>query len=87
MEEGNSLAGDKVKETTIVVRDNTFRFPQLAEDATSKDLQARRDENAEVDGHSLHRERGYARHLRTGKRQLQGLLRAGRQATPKRIHL
>ena len=32
----NSLAGDKVKETTIVIRDNTFRFPQLAEDATSK---------------------------------------------------
>ena len=36
MEDGNSLAGDKVKETTIVIRDNTFRFPQLAEDATSK---------------------------------------------------
>ena len=36
MEDGNSLAADKVKETTIVIRDNTFRFPQLAEDATSK---------------------------------------------------
>ena len=36
MEEGNSLAGDKVKETTIVIRDNTFRFPQLPENATSK---------------------------------------------------
>ena len=36
MEEGNFLAGDKVKETTIVIRDNTFRFPQLVEDATSK---------------------------------------------------
>ena len=36
MEDDNSLAGDKVKETTIVIRDNTFRFPQLAEDATSK---------------------------------------------------
>ena len=36
MDDGNSLAGGKVKETTIVIRDNTFRFPQLAEDATSK---------------------------------------------------
>jgi len=36
MEDGNSLAGDKVKETTIVIRDDTFRSPQLAEDATSK---------------------------------------------------
>ena len=36
MEDGNSLAGDKVKETTIVIKDDTFRFPQLAEDATSK---------------------------------------------------
>jgi uncharacterized protein (TIGR03067 family) len=35
MEDGNSLAGDKVKETTIVIKDNTFRFPLLAEDATS----------------------------------------------------
>ena len=51
------------------------------------DLQARRDENAEADGHNLHRERGHARHLRTGRRQLQGLLRAGRQATPQRIRL
>ena len=36
MEDGNSLAADKVKETTIIIRDDTFRFPQLAEDATSK---------------------------------------------------
>ncbi len=36
MEDGNSLAGDKVKETTIIIKDDTFRFPQLAEDATSK---------------------------------------------------
>ena len=36
MEDGKSLAEDKVKQTTIVIKDDTFRFPQLAEDATSK---------------------------------------------------
>ena len=36
MEDGKSLAEDKVKQTTIVSKDDTFRFPQLAEDATSK---------------------------------------------------
>ena len=36
IEDGNSLAEDKAKETTIVIKDDTFRFPQLAEDATSK---------------------------------------------------
>ncbi|PYK16088.1 MAG: hypothetical protein DME55_12750 [Verrucomicrobia bacterium] len=36
MEDGKSLAEDKVKQTTIVIKDDTFRFPQLAEDATSE---------------------------------------------------
>ena len=36
MEDGESLAEDKVKQTTIVIKDDTFRFPHLAEDATSK---------------------------------------------------
>jgi uncharacterized protein (TIGR03067 family) len=36
IEDGNSLAEDKVKQTTIVIEDDTFRFPHLAEDATSK---------------------------------------------------
>jgi uncharacterized protein (TIGR03067 family) len=36
MEDGKSLAEDKVKQTTIVIKDDTFSFPQLAEDATSK---------------------------------------------------
>src|SRR5438552_3512205 len=36
MEDGKSLAEDKVKQTTIVIKDDTFRFPHLAEDATSK---------------------------------------------------
>ena len=35
-EDGKSLAEDKVNQTTIVIKDDTFRFPQLAEDATSK---------------------------------------------------
>ena len=36
MEDGKALPEDHVKQTTIVIRDNTFRFPGLAEDATSK---------------------------------------------------
>ena len=36
MEDGKSLAEDKVKQTTVVIKDHTFRFPHLAEDATSK---------------------------------------------------
>ena len=37
MEDGKSLPEDHVKQTTILVEGNTFRFPGLAEDATSKD--------------------------------------------------
>jgi uncharacterized protein (TIGR03067 family) len=36
MEDGTPLSEDKVKQTTIVVKDDTFRFPALADDATSK---------------------------------------------------
>lgn len=36
MEDGTPLSEDKVKQTTIVVKDNTFSFPGLAEDVTSK---------------------------------------------------
>ena len=36
MEDGKALPEDHVKQTTIVVKGNTFRFPGLAEDATSK---------------------------------------------------
>jgi uncharacterized protein (TIGR03067 family) len=36
MEDGNVLPQDKVKETTIVVKGDTFRFHGSAEDATSK---------------------------------------------------
>ena len=35
MEDGERLPEDKVKQTSIVVEGNTFRFPGLAEDATS----------------------------------------------------
>jgi uncharacterized protein (TIGR03067 family) len=36
MEDGKSLAEDKVKQTTIVIKDDTFHFPHLAKDATRK---------------------------------------------------
>jgi uncharacterized protein (TIGR03067 family) len=35
MEDGKPLPHDKVKETSIVVEGDTFRFPRLAEDGTS----------------------------------------------------
>ena len=35
MEDGNGLPEDEVKQTTIVIQGNAFRFPGLAEDATS----------------------------------------------------
>ena len=36
MEDGKALAQDKVKKTTIVFKDDTFRFPGSAEYATSR---------------------------------------------------
>ena len=36
MQDGKALAEDKVKNTTIVFKDDTFRFPELAEYATSR---------------------------------------------------
>ena len=36
LEGGKTLPEDKVKQTTIVVEGNTFRFPGLAEDATAR---------------------------------------------------
>ena len=36
MEDGTALPQDKVKETTMVVKGDTFRFPGSSEDATSK---------------------------------------------------
>ena len=47
--------------------------------------QAGRYEDAEADGRHLDRRRSYARHLRLGRKPLQGLLRPGRQATPQRV--
>src|SRR3954471_19790352 len=37
MKDGEALPVGKVKKTTIVIKDDTFRFPELAEDATSKE--------------------------------------------------
>ena len=36
-EDGKALPEDHVKQTTIVVKGNTFRFPGLAEDATARE--------------------------------------------------
>jgi uncharacterized protein (TIGR03067 family) len=36
MEDGKALPEDEVKQTTIVIKDNSFHFPGLAEDATSR---------------------------------------------------
>jgi len=36
VEDGKALPEDKVKQTTIVIKGDAFRFPRLAEDATSK---------------------------------------------------
>ena len=37
MRDGEALPKDKVKQTTIVIKDDTFLFPDLAEYATSKE--------------------------------------------------
>jgi uncharacterized protein (TIGR03067 family) len=37
MRDGEALPKDKVKKTTIVIKDDTFVFPDLAEYATSKE--------------------------------------------------
>lgn len=37
MEDGKALPEDHVRQTTIVIKGNTFRFPGLAEDATARD--------------------------------------------------
>jgi len=69
MRDGEALPKDKVKKTTIVIKDDTFLFPDLAEYATrGGDDQARREDKAKADGCDLDRERSHARHLRTGRR-------------------
>src|SRR5436309_8653002 len=49
MRDGEALPKDKVKQTTIVIKDDTFVFPDLAEYATSKEgtikLDARRSQS------------------------------------------
>ena len=37
MQDGQALPEDKVKQTTIVIKDDTFRFPGSAEYATSRE--------------------------------------------------
>ena len=45
MQDGNALPEEKVKQTTIVFKGDTFRFPGSAEYATSKDGTIKLDEN------------------------------------------
>jgi uncharacterized protein (TIGR03067 family) len=45
MQDGKALPEDKVKETTIVFKGDTFRFPGSAEYATSKSGTIKLDEN------------------------------------------
>ena len=45
MRDGEALPKDKVKQTTIVIKDDTFVFPDLAEYATSKKGTIKFDEN------------------------------------------
>jgi uncharacterized protein (TIGR03067 family) len=44
MQDGKALPEDKVKQTTIVFKGDTFRFPGLAEYATSKEGTIKLDE-------------------------------------------
>lgn len=44
MQDGNTLPEDKVKQTTIVFKGDTFRFPGSAEYATSKEATIKLDE-------------------------------------------
>src|SRR5438046_9367938 len=45
MQDGKALDQDKVKQTTIVFKGDTFRFPGSAEYATSKEGTIKLDEN------------------------------------------
>src|SRR6476469_11055596 len=45
MQDGKTLPEDKVKQTTIVFKDDTFRFPGSAEYATSKEGTIKLDES------------------------------------------
>lgn len=45
MKDGNALPEDKVKQMTIVIKGDTFRFPGLADDDTSREGTIKLDEN------------------------------------------
>jgi uncharacterized protein (TIGR03067 family) len=59
MQDGKMLPADKVKQTTIVFKGDTFRFPGSAEYATSKEGTIKLDENKtpkEMDATSTEKE-------------------------------
>src|SRR5215217_5699656 len=85
--DGNALAEDKVKKTTITFEGERFRFPQLAEYATSREGTINLDATQETKADRRHfaGRKSYAWHLRPRSQPLQGLLRPGRQATSQRF--
>ena len=59
MDDGEALPEDKVKQTTIVVQGDTFRFPRLAEDPTARAGTFKLDETKnpkEIDSTSTEKE-------------------------------
>ncbi len=70
MQDGKAFPDDKVKQTTIVFKGDTFRFPELADYATSKEGTIKLDATTEPEAHGryLDQGRGHAGHLRTGRR-------------------
>jgi uncharacterized protein (TIGR03067 family) len=59
MQDGKTLPDEKVKQTSIVFKGDTFRFPDLAEYATSKEGTIKLDENKtpkEMDATSTEKE-------------------------------
>lgn len=59
MEDGKALPEDHVKQTTIIIKGNTFRFPGLAEDATAREGTFKLDETKnpkEMDSTSTEKE-------------------------------
>ena len=86
-QDGNVLPEDKVKQTTIVFKGDTFRFPGLAEYATSKAGTVKLDETTtpkEMDAISTDKEVMLGIYVLQTER-LQSLLCPSRQAASHRI--
>jgi uncharacterized protein (TIGR03067 family) len=87
MQDGKALPDDKVRETTIVFKHDTFHFPELAEYATSRSGTIKLDATQKpkyIDAVSTNKEVMIGIYELEGD-SLQSLLRPGRQATSQRI--